>query len=483
MKYIKNLIRAVKTIYSIAPWHTVLIFVLGEVVAFLPLLGAIVARKLFNMVGSPDQIQSTAFVFYFFMYFVYLLSFKFYSVYFQRVFIQFHTMPLVEKRIKENLFRVVQDIPMDNNETPDFPRRIWAAKVASINIFRLVESGFLVISIITSLLLLSRFVISINLSFFIVLLFTAVSSFMKAYFEGSEKSKAQKQRTKLEHMEKESRAVLETVGNYKEIKLFHSFDFFYENWQRVVNTLTDYNYKTDLRILKKKAVFIFIESISYALLFWIAIRGLSDRTLDFGSFMATIQVSQNLQLQLQRLLGTIGNIGKFSQWTEPYYDFLDLREDEIKAAIEYPLEFKEINYSYPTRSEPAIENVSIRLNKGDKVAFVGLNGAGKSTLVKLLLLHLRPSTGTIFSGGRQLSEQEVFTPDSYTAVFQEPCHYEINLLENIRFGNSEKDDELLRWLEYFALDKINREVSLGLELGSTNLSGGEWQVIGLSRGF
>ena len=97
---------------------------------------------------------------------------------------------------------------------------------------------------------------------------------MKSYIEGVDKSKIQIQRTKLEHKQKESQSVLETVDNYKEIKNFQAFDFFYDNWEQITNTLRDLIFKTDLRILLKKSVFILIESMSYAFLFLIAKCGM-----------------------------------------------------------------------------------------------------------------------------------------------------------------------------------------------------------------
>lgn len=483
MKQLKDLIRAFKTVFSIAPFHTILMFLVGETVAFVPLAGAVIARELFSMIGRGDPILDSRGILLLVGYFAYFLSLKIYRVYFQRVFVQFHVMPAIEKGIKENLHRAMQEIPTDNHEDHDFSRRIWAAKVSSINVFRLTESGFLAISIITSLLLLGQFVIKINPIFFLLLLLTAISAFMKSYIEGVDKSKIQTQRTRLEHMQRETQVVLETVGNYKEIKSFQAFDFFYRNWERITNSLSDLLYKIDLRILLKKSVFILIESLNYALLLLIAIRSLVDKNLDFGSFMATVQITQNLQVQLQSLLDVIGAIGKFALWTEPYYKFLELREKSDERAVKFPLDYKKITYSYPTRNEPAIENVSFNLQEGKKIAFVGLNGAGKSTLVKLIIRHLRPSAGAVFSNREAVDFRDVFTTGSYTALFQEACHYEVSLMENIRFGDSAHDEEIELELEEFSLDRINRDIPLGLEFGSYGLSGGEWQKIGLLRCF
>ena len=59
------------------------------------------------------------------------------------------------------------------------------------------------------------------------------------------------------------------------------------------------------------------------------------------------------------------------------------------------IEFRNVSFRYPNTASPALNRISFRINKGDKIAIVGTNGSGKTTLIKLLLGLYPPSDGEI----------------------------------------------------------------------------------------
>lgn len=85
------------------------------------------------------------------------------------------------------------------------------------------------------------------------------------------------------------------------------------------------------------------------------------------------------------------------------------------------LEVKNISFSYPGSTVTAVENVSMTIEKGERVAIIGQNGAGKSTTVKIMNNIYKPTSGTILVDG-------IDTKDKTTAeiaphigyVFQNP---------------------------------------------------------------
>lgn len=59
------------------------------------------------------------------------------------------------------------------------------------------------------------------------------------------------------------------------------------------------------------------------------------------------------------------------------------------------VEFEGVGFTYPGAAAPALENISLRVERGERLGILGPNGGGKSTLLKLMLGLLRPGTGSV----------------------------------------------------------------------------------------
>jgi ABC-type multidrug transport system fused ATPase/permease subunit len=132
-----------------------------------------------------------------------------------------------------------------------------------------------------------------------------------------------------------------------------------------------------------------------------------------------------------------------------------------------------------------LENVSINIKKGEKVAFVGPIGSGKSTLVKLLMGYQPLTLGSITINGtsiNDISNKEIRREIFY--IPQKPKLFNRTLYENIIYGINKppSKEQLKEILDLFHIKfDIDIDVNVGVE--GNAISGGQRQMVWLIRSF
>jgi ATP-binding cassette subfamily B protein len=150
--------------------------------------------------------------------------------------------------------------------------------------------------------------------------------------------------------------------------------------------------------------------------------------------------------------------------------------------------FANVSFAYPARPEVlAVDNVSLSVKPGEKVAIVGPSGAGKSTLFHLLLRFYDPASGTISLDGVPIkSADPVDVRARIALVPQDSVVFAASARENIRFGRPDASDaEVERAADLAHATEFLHRLPGGLEaqLGErgVTLSGGQRQRIAIAR--
>jgi len=169
------------------------------------------------------------------------------------------------------------------------------------------------------------------------------------------------------------------------------------------------------------------------------------------------------------------------------------REHKNKAAYlnrpvwQGSIEFRDVSFNYPGQSQGGLQNISFKIEAGEKVAIVGKVGSGKTTLAKLLVGLYKPSSGAILVDGidiRQIDPADLRR--NIGVVMQESWLFSGTVKQNIAVGgNNPTDEEILQAAMISGVHEFISEHPDGyaykLKEKGEGLSGGQRQTINIAR--
>jgi ATP-binding cassette, subfamily B, bacterial len=151
------------------------------------------------------------------------------------------------------------------------------------------------------------------------------------------------------------------------------------------------------------------------------------------------------------------------------------------------LVFDDVGFQHQSATQPALQEITFAVSRGETIAFVGPSGAGKTTLVKLLVGLYRPRSGHIFYNGTREDEVEIESlRERIGFVTQDSQLFSGTIRENLLFVRPDAtDEECMAVLHQAAAQGLLARADRGLDTligeGGVKVSGGEKQRLSIAR--
>lgn len=287
----------------------------------------------------------------------------------------------------------------------------------------------------------------------------------------------------------------EAVGAYRTVSSLIMEESIRERYKLLLRDQVNRSFRTTVFAAMIFSASESMNLLAAALCFWYGGRLMSTREYEpyqfFVVYMAIIQGGEaaghffGFTPDIAQALQAANRILGMREKTPP-----PLGEDmDHSGKGGYEVEFRNVDFSYPTRDTPVFHNLSLKIEKGQFAAFVGASGCGKTTTISLLERFYSVTGGEIFVNGKNLDSLEIESyRDVVSLVAQEPALYQGTVSENVRLGAKDENishEEVVQACKEAHIHDFITSLPEGYDTicgaRGVGLSGGQKQRVAIAR--
>ena len=283
----------------------------------------------------------------------------------------------------------------------------------------------------------------------------------------------------------------EMLKGHKEVLIFNAKNYENKNFNNITETVRKGILKIELISRLSTPIIQLIATLGLGFILYLVASDNLDITP--GSFTVVFSAMVAVMRPLRELTSLHVELQKGSVACESLFGLMSnpLEEDNgtiIAQKIKGNIEFVNVTFQYPTRSIPALNNISLKIEAGQTIALVGRSGAGKSTIASLLPRFYDISDGEILIDLINIKEYTLSSLRSQIGYVSQNVHlFNGTIAENIAYGEKElhsKEAIIMAAEQANALEFINKlPQGIDTEIGDNGvlLSGGQRQRIAIAR--
>jgi subfamily B ATP-binding cassette protein MsbA len=213
-------------------------------------------------------------------------------------------------------------------------------------------------------------------------------------------------------------------------------------------------------------------------------------SLTLGELTAFIMYQRQLQGPVQSVMFFNDKLQDGMAALERLSDLVDAAPEsggEIDQVPVGPVELENVRLTYPGAREPALRDLSLRVEPGETVALVGSSGAGKSTVANLIGRFRDPEEGRVTIDGRDVRRFDLKALRRHIALVpQDPTLFSGTVAENIRYAEPDASDDAVQRAARMAnahgfIRRLPDRYATQIGERGVRLSGGQKQRVAIAR--
>jgi len=290
-----------------------------------------------------------------------------------------------------------------------------------------------------------------------------------------------------------TQVVDEAVGGHRVVKLYGGEAYEQDRFRNAANLARAYEMKRVSANAVYEPIIQLIAAIALSIIVYIAADQASDNATTVGGFVAFFMAMLMLFAPLKRLTAVNDQLQRGLAAAETIFSMLDQDAERDHGTHTFPriegrLAFHDVSLSYPGKTIPALNHISLDIAPGETVALVGASGSGKTTLANLVPRFYDPDAGSITLDGYDIRDIGLQNLRSHIAlVSQDVTLFNDTLAHNIAYG-SKRDatvDEIRAACVAAHAWEFIQAMPEGLDTligeNGMRLSGGQRQRIAIAR--
>lgn len=291
-----------------------------------------------------------------------------------------------------------------------------------------------------------------------------------------------------------NQVVREKLTGVRVIRAFGNQNYESKRYDKASKDIYDVSLKAGYIMSTLMPMIFFVINVTSAAIIWFGAKQIDAGTLEIGSMMAFMQYAMQVLFSILMVTmifvlipRSIVSAKRINEVLEIEPSILDKENEKVEITKNGEIEFNNVEFKYDEHSDPVLDNINFKINKGETLAIIGGTGSGKSTILNLILRFYDTSKGEVKVGGINVKDISLtHLRDMIGYVPQKVNLFSGTIAENIRYGKEDATEEEIIEASKIAqaydfISSLDEGFESMVSQGGTNYSGGQKQRISIAR--